>query len=205
VLLRKQYSKAFTLIELIIVVSIIAVLATLVAVDFTKAQAKSRDAKRRSDLSIIRAAAQVYRNDRGSFKIDYNANGTILHTGCAGGGEGFFNKENGSGANPVCNSIIDTSNPDYGYPHSIASGLVSFGYLSAAPKDPLADKGHADYMYYFGPYIATDDAAVYAALENPTSAEAATCAADSDCNSMGNSYQGSDGVKINYKIMKSNM
>lgn len=52
--------KAFTLIELMVVVAIIAVLTTIALAQFSTTKAKSRDAKRISDLAQIQLAIQLY-------------------------------------------------------------------------------------------------------------------------------------------------
>lgn len=57
----KQWSnKAFTLLELLVVISIIAILVTLGLSSFSTAQKKGRDAKRKSDLREVRNALEQY-------------------------------------------------------------------------------------------------------------------------------------------------
>lgn len=55
--------KAFTLIELLIVISIIGVLVTLVAVTIRPIQTKSRDARRKSDLNLYLSALDLFKTD----------------------------------------------------------------------------------------------------------------------------------------------
>lgn len=52
--------KAFTLLEMLVVIGIIAVLTGLGAVSYGTAQKKSRDAKRKSDLRVIQNAMEQY-------------------------------------------------------------------------------------------------------------------------------------------------
>lgn len=52
--------KAFTLIELVVVVSIIALLAGVVIVNTSEAQKQSRDNKRKADLTSVQAAIELY-------------------------------------------------------------------------------------------------------------------------------------------------
>src|SRR3989339_1782904 len=49
----------FTLIELLVVIGIIAILATIGAINFSSARAKARDAKRVADIKQIQSAIEV--------------------------------------------------------------------------------------------------------------------------------------------------
>ena len=49
----KQKSKGFTIVELLIVIVVIAILATLVIVTFTGIQQKARDSKRETDVDAL--------------------------------------------------------------------------------------------------------------------------------------------------------
>ncbi len=59
--------KGFTLIELIIVVSIISVLVALGTSIYASAQRSSRDGKRKTDLANIQAALEQYRSNNNSY------------------------------------------------------------------------------------------------------------------------------------------
>lgn len=52
--------KAFTLLEMLIVLGIIAVILSVLTVSFSTAQKKSRDAKRKSDLKSLQSALEQY-------------------------------------------------------------------------------------------------------------------------------------------------
>lgn len=60
---NKQLSKGFTLVELLIVVAIIGLLATLAVISLTSAQQRSRDTKRVADVKSIQSAMELYYND----------------------------------------------------------------------------------------------------------------------------------------------
>lgn len=58
--LKLKFSPGFTLLELLVVISIIGILITMGSVAFTTAQKKSRDAKRRSDVKAMQNAFEQY-------------------------------------------------------------------------------------------------------------------------------------------------
>jgi general secretion pathway protein G len=62
-----QSRSGFTLIELIVVMAIIGILASVIMVNFIGVRARSRDGVRKSDLSQIRNALEIYRADVGTY------------------------------------------------------------------------------------------------------------------------------------------
>lgn len=61
--------KAFTLIELLIVIAIIGILASVVIVKLSKARGRARDVQRMSDLNQIGKALEVYKTDNGAYPV----------------------------------------------------------------------------------------------------------------------------------------
>lgn len=59
----------FTLIELLIVVAIIAILSTLLMVNFIAVRQRGRDAERKSNLRQIQSALELYRADENSYTL----------------------------------------------------------------------------------------------------------------------------------------
>ena len=98
--------KGFTLVELLVVIAIIALLSTLSVVALNSARAKSRDARRLSDIKQIRTALDMYFDSN----LTYPAN-------CAG---------LGSSSNCMCL----TSN---GWATSGCAGTI---FMQKVPKDP---------------------------------------------------------------------
>ncbi|PIR59311.1 MAG: hypothetical protein COU69_00930 [Candidatus Pacebacteria bacterium CG10_big_fil_rev_8_21_14_0_10_56_10] len=57
----------FTLVELLVVISIIAILATIGVVSFQSAGQSSRNAKRQTDIETVRQALVLFRVDNGRY------------------------------------------------------------------------------------------------------------------------------------------
>ena len=64
---KRSKCSGFTLIELIVAVTIIAVLVAAGAVSYDSVTKRSRDAKRRSDVEQLRSALEMYRADFGYY------------------------------------------------------------------------------------------------------------------------------------------
>jgi prepilin-type N-terminal cleavage/methylation domain-containing protein len=56
----KKSEKGFTIVELLIVIVVIAILATLVIVQFTNIQARARDTEKKSDMRAIQSKIAEY-------------------------------------------------------------------------------------------------------------------------------------------------
>ena len=123
---RKEAS--FTLIELLIVISIIVIIGALVIVSVSSARAKSRDSKRVANLSSIQGALELY----------YSAhNNSYPKTGLD-----LANARTIS-SNGSCDPACDIG--DYG-PYTmweeLKIGLLS--YLPSLPQDPAFEKNYTD-------------------------------------------------------------
>lgn len=71
--MKKQLG--FSLIELLVVATIIIVLMTIGIVSYRQSSRNARNAKRQSDLESVRQALVLYRNDEGTYP-DPGGNGT---------------------------------------------------------------------------------------------------------------------------------
>lgn len=59
--------KGFTLIELMVVIAIIGILATIIMVSFSAVQQRARDGQRKADLRQIQSALELYKADNGVY------------------------------------------------------------------------------------------------------------------------------------------
>lgn len=62
-----RVSPAFTLLELLIVIFIIAIISTLAYVSLESARAKGRDTRRLADIHNIRQALELYKDTEGGY------------------------------------------------------------------------------------------------------------------------------------------
>jgi prepilin-type N-terminal cleavage/methylation domain-containing protein len=115
--------KGFTLIELMVVISIIGTLSTIALTSLNGARAKARDARRFSDMEQIRTALEVYRAMNGHYpdNTDYDDDYGGWDIGYRGGAEGS-----------------DT----------FIQPLVDAGLLAKVSGDPAGTTGADSYLYY---------------------------------------------------------
>ncbi len=65
--MRRTKSGGFTLLEVLVSATIIAVLTAIGIVSYSSVNKRSRDVKRKSDLEQIRAALEMYRSDNSQY------------------------------------------------------------------------------------------------------------------------------------------
>lgn len=63
----KNKSKGFTIVELLIVIVVIAILATLVIVTFTGIQQRARDSQRQTDINAVDSHLEAYYAEHGDY------------------------------------------------------------------------------------------------------------------------------------------
>ena len=65
--LLKKGRSGFTLVELMIVITVIAILATIAVASFTRVQKQARDTKRKGDMQTLATSLQAYFTENNSY------------------------------------------------------------------------------------------------------------------------------------------
>lgn len=68
-------SIGFTLIEVMVVVTIVGILSAVIFANFSKSSGVSRDAQRQADLRILQTAIELYKNENGRYPAGCNGVG----------------------------------------------------------------------------------------------------------------------------------
>lgn len=66
--------KAFTVVELAVVIAVIAILATITAVGYTRLQKDTRDTERETDIAVIQSALEVFYEKNGVYPYHVQIN-----------------------------------------------------------------------------------------------------------------------------------
>jgi len=131
----------FTLVELLITITIIGILASVGLGTFTSAQKKSRDSRRKNDLATISKALEVYNNDHNA-TYPYPADDSGQIKGCTVD----------SAVESVCS---------WGSAFQHADTTPDTVYLIVLPDDPSTSQD-----YYYDAAVNRKSYQLYARLEN---------------------------------------
>ncbi len=120
----------FTLVELMVAISIIGILSAIVYANFGESRASARDSIRKADLKSLQIAIELYKAQNGVYPL-----------GCNGGT---------SGATATWSGNVNGTNACPGNSTEYIIGLVP-DYIAALPVDPRAGSypagGNNGYLY----------------------------------------------------------
>ncbi|MBN2325974.1 MAG: prepilin-type N-terminal cleavage/methylation domain-containing protein [Candidatus Omnitrophica bacterium] len=136
--------KAFTLIELLIVVAIIGILAAIAVPNFLNAQTRAKIARNLSDMKSLSTAVMSLQVDKGAYPVDWWDDDTQL--GC----ERLEKLFNNVGAGTGC------PQPNGRNMFAVLGPLTSpVAYMSSIPLDPFFEgPGGEQSSYRYGDYEA---------------------------------------------------
>ena len=123
--------RGFTIVELLIVIVVIAILASISVVAYNGIQQRSRDSIRKADINSIAKSLELHYVDRGSY--------TQPEGPCVDSSIGIDNCDN------VINNIGDWANV------SDLRDLITGGYMAKLPLDPV---NNVTYRYTYEPWNA---------------------------------------------------
>lgn len=133
----QRHHRGFTIVELLIVIVVIAILATISIVAYNGIQARANDAKTISAVNQIEKALRLYATDNGpDIKGGYGSTAVPAGSPCVDGVSGFF------GSGTYACSVEDTL---------VASRLLPKGMTASLPANTYyqtASGGKSSIMFY---------------------------------------------------------
>jgi len=115
--LKIKKQKAFTLIELLIVIAIIGILATLIIANLSQARARARDSQRKAQLQQIATALQLYFDVKNDYPASMSSSMNTLTTYFLCSESGFSTSCTGT-KYAEFTPPVGGSNQNYSYTHT---------------------------------------------------------------------------------------
>jgi len=142
----------FTLIEILVVATIVAVLSVIGVASYTSINKRSRDAKRKSDLEQVRSALEMYRVDTGHYPYYC---GWVSYTGYS-----YPMLKQLLEAPPTYYMTTVPLDPKISNPagYAVAGGAGYFAYMYSSDSCTTTGRGYA----------------IWAQLESPSAADTAS-------------------------------
>lgn len=143
-LLRKNFVKVqqgFTLIEMLVVVSLIGVLTTLITANLNSARQRGRDTQRKSDLRNIQTALRLYYQDFQAFPAN-TSGGEISGCGASGTSICAWGESWEAGINTYMSVLPKDPLPGQAYRYQVTADRESYT-LDACLENKSDDRGQA--------------------------------------------------------------
>lgn len=121
---RKQYA-GFTIVEILIVIAILALLATIISFSYSAQQRESRDEKRRADMIALEHELEQYYDKNGNYPLSCD-HGNTSSTSC-------------SSVTSAYTSSYGAAPPTIGKDSTVANIRVILPGLRESFGDPLGD------------------------------------------------------------------
>lgn len=130
----QRFKKGFTLIELLVVIAIIALLSTLAVVSLNNARAKSRDAKRVSDIKQMQTALELYFADQQGYPASSTITvGTLNTSDCLSSAGGFVSRAStacdGSGITTYMGQVPAAQTPPSGNVYTYSGNADTYNLI----------------------------------------------------------------------------
>lgn len=136
--MKKNNKKGFTLIELLVVIAIIGLLSTLSILALNTARARSRDARRVSDIKQMQTALEMYFNDVSKYPPNVEMDpGDKLATGT-----GVYMASVPKPPTPSNDGNCTTPAPAYTYAVGAGDSTYSITYCLGAPVNDITAGWH---------------------------------------------------------------
>ena len=196
---RKIYlTRAFTFVELMIVMAIVAILAVIAILSYTNAQAKSRDSQRKFDLNKIAGLIEMYKTDNKSLPPD--SSGGIVTVSGGSLYQALITSGNYTDKLP-CDPKLGSADCPNGY----SSGTGGYFYRYSVKNNAAVLSGSTSVSACSSGAVVIPSTnrdkyySLYTRLENPTSDDTATVS--SGCNfDYVNQFINSGSYTINFRV-----
>ncbi len=137
--------KGFTLVEILVVVTIISLLASIAAISYSRFIKQSRDSRRKTDIEQIRAAIELYRNFKSAYPsaLTFDGTGEVSDAGVV-----YMSRVP---SDPL--SASDTNNTYYYASSGTFQDYTICAYLEGGETTSItASCGSVNCNYCMGPY-----------------------------------------------------
>ena len=122
----QKNKSGFTIVELLVVIVVIAILATVMYISYNGIQARTRDDRRLTDVANIEKAMELYYSDNGSYPVPTGATGSTINGGWYSSGDSSWNMLSGLlvGSDAINAVPVDPINTNA----SILTSLARYNY-----------------------------------------------------------------------------